>query len=228
MSGDIIITVIGVVCLLLGLGFRAKGKNIEITKEKSDAGTKAATLILIPLGLVVMAAGIVVYVSTNIDAFSSPLSPDAPSVGAPVPIQPSNPSSNVPPRNDTKPPNVKITAPQDGQQVHSRKIQVEGTARNLKGGQEIWIVRMTEGNPLFYPQVRHISMQPDGRWVYSTVYLGREQDVHSKHIIIVVLADRKAADGFRRYFIQCPPKCGIEQLPEGVVEYDQVRVMRVE
>lgn len=123
---------------------------------------------------------------------------------------------------------LEITDPSHFSYVELKQI-VRGTSQNIPKEQKISVIIYCHEIGCYYPQLDPIHVHENGEWSTFTC-IGLEEDADKRFDIIVALADKKAQDALDEYAKKCEETKsypGIKELPEGVVEYDRVSVIRL-
>ncbi|MDP4117241.1 MAG: hypothetical protein Q8903_13980 [Bacteroidota bacterium] len=105
---------------------------------------------------------------------------------------------------------------------------MNGTAKNIPEGDEIWIFVHPDGLNKYYPQ-RSSAVIQSGKWSLSVV-IGSENDDDKKFDIIAVLADTKAQEEINSYFAECEKTGvwpGMDKIPDSAKEYNRITVTRL-
>lgn len=117
---------------------------------------------------------------------------------------------------------VEVTYP-----LNTAKTQenIQGTAKNIPDGQELWIVIYPHTALKYYP-INKADIQNE-KWELPAQF-GESKDAGTEFDIIAVLADKQAQEAFKSYLetsadLGWP---GISNLPEGAEEYAKVTVTR--
>lgn len=133
----------------------------------------------------------------------------------------------IPYNNTTQTPTntkITITSPLNTAQIRER---IEGIARNIPEGQELWIVIYPHIACSYYPIGKaHIQ---DEKWSLPAQF-GESKDVGTDFDVIAVLADSKAQEEINAYFETCEMTMewpGMDKIPDSAEEYDRVTVTRV-
>jgi hypothetical protein len=127
-------------------------------------------------------------------------------------------------------PSLEITHPSDGSKVQIG-VTVRGTSQNMPEGYKIWVIVYCPEVDRYYPQDCAENVQGDGKWA-SRALIGveGEGDVGKEFEIILIFADPTAHDILTQYVEWCTANGswpGLEELPEGVIVYDSVSVIRM-
>jgi len=104
---------------------------------------------------------------------------------------------------------------------------INGTAKNIPNGQQLWIVIHIHGEE-FYPQ-KPVAVQNDGSWSLP-VQFGGARDVGTKFDIYAVLADKNAQKVLNNYIDESTNANswkGMSALPNGITTITQLTVTRV-
>lgn len=134
-----------------------------------------------------------------------------------------NSTTNNTVSNDTLP-EIKITYPLNTAEIQER---IEGTAKNVPEGKEVWIVIYPHTAVKYYP-IKEVSIQNE-KWELPAQF-GESKDTDTEFDIIALLANEQAQDEFTTYLEECEKSKswpGIDELPEGVEIYDTVTVTRI-
>jgi hypothetical protein len=105
---------------------------------------------------------------------------------------------------------------------------MNGTAKNIPEGDEIWIFVHPHTVNKYYPQ-RSSAVIQNGEWSLS-VGIGSENDAGTEFDIIAVLADAKAQEEINAYFETCEKTGewpGMDKIPDNAKEYDRITVTRL-
>jgi hypothetical protein len=83
-----------------------------------------------------------------------------------------------------------------------RRLSLDGYASYLPSDWTLWITIQPEGNPRHFPQYR-LTLQKDGSWYASDVYLGEETQKSSTATfqVYVILADRENTQKIDQYLV---------------------------
>lgn len=122
---------------------------------------------------------------------------------------------------------LRITYPAPNAEVSLRE-EVEGDYENLPDGQVVWVFVFSHASGRYYPQNNAADLQPKGRWT-SLTYFGVETDHRQTFSALAVLANPKGQTFIKNYLATARDRNdwpGMDRLPEGVTEYDRVKVVR--
>jgi len=120
-----------------------------------------------------------------------------------------------------------IVSPVEGKEV-SLRTRVQGTALNVPGDQQLWVLVQASGVEGYYPQPGPVEIDAAGAWETVTrIGTTSELEWHRPFTITVVLADAAAGQQFSEVLGHWPAgkDKGIP-LPKGVVVLDSVGVLR--
>lgn len=107
------------------------------------------------------------------------------------------------------------------------KVDVGGTADNIPGGYEIWVIVHSEERKQYYPITK--AEIKNGEWKVNQVPIGPEDDDGEEFDIIAVLADKNAQNRFNNHLNETGEDIyskGIYRIPDGVEEYDRITLKR--
>ena len=105
---------------------------------------------------------------------------------------------------------------------------VNGTSDRVPNNHVIRVVVYSSPVGRYYPQEYPADIQANGDWS-SLLFIGVEEDVDCQFDIIVVLANQEAQSLFNGYLKEAHSQQhypGLDQLPEGTIQYDRCTVTR--
>ncbi len=125
---------------------------------------------------------------------------------------------------------VEITFParQTPPATVAQAILVQGTARNLRPGEKIWVFTQNPGDSHFNPQPQAAVVSSSGSWSSQT-FVGSAGDAGKQFQILVAVADSAAATTIISYLANANRTGnfpGLPKLPAGARLYGQVPVIR--
>jgi hypothetical protein len=81
----------------------------------------------------------------------------------------------------------------------TRKLPVNGTARNIPSDEQLWLV-VEDAEGQYHPQIKSVGVDLSNNWVtYVDIGTDAPSDVGRSFIVIAVLANAAAADKFDTY-----------------------------
>lgn len=124
------------------------------------------------------------------------------------------------------PPEIKINYNSETANIEE---YINGTAKNIPEGQEIWILVYPQTADKYYPICK--GQLRNGEWTTFPlpVHLGTENDTDTKFDILAILADREAQDELGAYFergIRENYWPGMPRIPDSVEFSDKKTVVR--
>jgi hypothetical protein len=146
--------------------------------------------------------------STRTSASARPAPPSPPS--GPAQVQITVPGRPTPP----------ATVPQ--------AVLVQGTARNLRAGQKIWVFTQNPGSSHLNPQPQAAVISPAGSWTSQT-FIGSSGDAGKQFQILAVTANPAAVNTITSYLARAHQSGnypGLPSIPAGARLHDQVPVIR--
>lgn len=107
------------------------------------------------------------------------------------------------------------------------KVDVGGTADNIPGGSELWVLVYSDDRKQYYPITK--AEIKNGEWTVDQIPIGPEDDEGKEFDVIAVLADKNAQDRFDDHLNETEEDIyskGIYRIPDGVEEYDRITLKR--
>lgn len=122
----------------------------------------------------------------------------------------------------TPKPDIKIIQPTEKEIEWN--VDVGGTAENIPGGYELWVLVYSEETKQYYPITKAVIKHD--QWKVTQVPVGTEDDDKKEFDIIAVLADKEGQDIFNDYLNATGDTEVMYIIPDGVKEYDKITVTR--
>jgi hypothetical protein len=119
---------------------------------------------------------------------------------------------------------IKVTFPSPNARVEIEET-ILGESSSIPSESAIWVFVYSYPDGKLYPHEREAQADANGQWSARNVDIGALQDQGEKFDIIAVLANENGQTAIKGY-IDRTESAGLEQLPEGVKEYDRVTVVR--
>lgn len=145
-------------------------------------------------------------------------------------VKPLNSPTHVEDPSPTPPPTINIVFPLNGSSA-SQYVTAQGTAQNIPSRQVIWAIVYVRNISLYYPMPAAVIVEPNGSW-QTPVTIGGPNDTGLQFDIIMVVANQTGQASLAAYNEDAEKNHpgnypGIPQLPEGVIEYSRVTVIRL-
>lgn len=138
-------------------------------------------------------------------------------------------SPTLTPKEKSTTPQIHITYPLNGSTVQSSE-NVKGTVENLPDGYTILLFAYPQIDGKYYPEMNNGQTVyiENGTWSEIT-YIGLEDNSGEYFDIVATLADQKAQEDVKNYFIKAnkTQKWGMPSLPASINVYDKITVKRI-
>jgi FtsH-binding integral membrane protein len=125
-------------------------------------------------------------------------------------------------------PKITISNPENGSIVGFEEI-IQGTSVRIPQDSDIWIIIYNQTASLYYPNSNPVQAEIQGNWQLLTEEIGIPNDSGSRFIIIATLVNSEGRVDLNAYVVNSQREgewLGMDSLPDGVLPYDQVTVIR--
>lgn len=126
---------------------------------------------------------------------------------------------------DTAKPEIEIIQPTEDKV--DWKVDVGGTADNIPGGNELWVLVYSDDKKQYYPITK--AEIKNGEWTVNQVPIGPKDDGGKEFDIIAMLADKNAQNILDNHLNETGEDIyskGMYRIPDGVKEYDRITLKR--